>query len=237
MWHCSISSSRVKLVGFLLADFPFLGITDHLAQVLLLQLTTFPVIIRCRQSPKLSRASELAATEVPTTNDRKLEISQVEDPSGIWNSFIAEEGSSGRGRGTVQYLCRNGGRWERVSKKRDLCHFQKRGQGGGQGIFSEVWKDYIQSTRVIQFLFSQKGIIIIWFSWNCLRFLPIPPRMSDERSQVLCFLFFSSSLSVALVQVCLVQRGKCYSSCCSSIHKLFCTVTFKRRIQQFYCKS
>ena len=83
MFSCSISSSQVKLVGFLLADFPLLGLTDHLAQVLLPQLTTFLVIIRCRQSPKLSRASEMAATEVPTTNDRQLEISQVEDPSGI----------------------------------------------------------------------------------------------------------------------------------------------------------
>ena len=53
--HCSNSSGQVKLIRFLLADFPLLGQADHLAQVLLLQLTTFPVIITCRQSPKLSR--------------------------------------------------------------------------------------------------------------------------------------------------------------------------------------
>ena len=158
MWHCSNSYGQVKLVGFSLIDFPLLGLIDHLEQVLLLQLTMFPVMIMCRHSPKLSRASELTATQVPTANDRQLEISQVEDLSGIWNSFIEEEGSSGRGRGTVHYVCQNGGQGGRGSKKGDLCHFQKRGQGGGQGIFSEFWKDYRQGTRVIHFCFHKRGL-------------------------------------------------------------------------------
>ena len=70
-----------------------------------------------------------------------------------------EEGSSGREQGTVHYLCQYGEHGGRVSKKVDLCHFQKRGKGGDQGIFSEFWKDYIQGTRVVRYLFSQKGII------------------------------------------------------------------------------
>ena len=42
---------------------------------------------------------------VSTANDGQLEISQVEDPSGMWSSFIAEEGSLDRAQRIVHYLC------------------------------------------------------------------------------------------------------------------------------------
>ena len=95
-----------------LSDFTFssqsshlFGLTDDLEQVLLLQLTAFPVIIVSGQFLKLSQTSQLTIAQVPTANVRQIEISQVDDPSGMWNSLIAEEGSLNRGQGTVQYYC------------------------------------------------------------------------------------------------------------------------------------
>ena len=56
---------------------------------------------------------------ISTANDGQLEISQVEDPSGMWSSFIAEEGSLDRAQRIVHYLCQR----ER-----------ERGGGGGEGV-------------------------------------------------------------------------------------------------------
>ena len=47
---------------------------------------------------------------------------------------------------------------EGLAKRGTLCYFQMRGQGGGRGIFSEFWKDYIQSTRVTHFCFHKRGL-------------------------------------------------------------------------------
>ena len=132
--------------------------------------------------PKVVSRRELTAAQVPTANDRQLEISQVEDPSGIWNSFISEEGSSGRGQSTVLYLCRNSEHWGRVSKKRDFVLFSNAGTGWGSRNIFWILEGLHTKYAGHSFLFSQKGIIIIRFSWNCLRFLPIPLHASDERS-------------------------------------------------------
>ena len=125
MWHCN-SSGEVKS-DFFLSGVTSLGLTARLEQMLLLQLTSSG-----------ADGNELDTTQAPTASDQDQKISQVENPSGIWNSFITEEGSSDRGKRTVHYLCQSwrGEEGGRASKKGGLVHFKSENKVfGSRNIF------------------------------------------------------------------------------------------------------
>ena len=85
---------------------------DRLGQVLLLQLTTFPGSSGGDSSQSCLEKATLTTKFLQTANDRQLEISYVEDPSGMWSSFqIAEEGSldSSRIRDRSLFMAEGGG--------------------------------------------------------------------------------------------------------------------------------
>ena len=60
-----------------------------------------------------------------------LRFTKLKDPSGLWNPFIAEEGSLERAQGAVHYLCQG------VAKKGAPDIFDGR-RGKGSKKISEV---------------------------------------------------------------------------------------------------
>ena len=61
-----------------------------------------------------------------------LRFTKLKDPSGMWNSFIAEEGRLEKAQGVVHYLCQG------VAKKGAPDIFDRRGKGSKK--ISEVWQ-------------------------------------------------------------------------------------------------
>ena len=75
---------------------------------------------------------------------------KLKDPSGLWNSFIAEEGSLERAQGAVHYLCQG------VAKKGAPDIFDRREKASKKT--SEVRQEYtVKVQGHYSFLFSEGG--------------------------------------------------------------------------------
>ena len=74
-------------------------------------------------------------------------FTKLKDPSGMCNSFIAEEGRLEKAQGVVHYLC------QEVAKKGAPDIFDRR-RGKGSKKISEVWQKCTAKVQgVITFLF------------------------------------------------------------------------------------